>query len=407
MSWLERGKPTEREIIENSKTNRLYSNDFGDGRFFQVIHEDEYSSTIRFASRTMLKIVYLKEKEDINGFEIIKLINKKETQRVKLNNVNFQQMKEFLSFISEIDLKDITERRLKIFNEDEISDKTIKSVKTLLSQEGGEKVIETLIDDGIISSKDIVNTSFRKRGVNIFKKLLEEKEYWKEYASENDISTRSEEKVWQYFFEKNEWIFGYGLDYKFQTIRQREMHLSSTDGDGSSAVITDFLLADNSFTSFVELKKPSTPLFGKSKNRSNAWSLSNDLIDSVSQILEQKASGEIWLQEKERYAGGEPILQKTYNPKVILLIGNWEEVENSNTTKEKEVKQKTLELFRREGRSVEVLTYDELFKRAQFIALGQKEDKSNKNLDDHEDILSNSSKSEGSNFEIEDEDLPF
>lgn len=404
MSWLERKEPTEREVIENSKTNRLYSNDFGEGKFFQVVHEDEYSSTIKFAPRTMLKIVYLNEKDDISGFEIVKLISNNETQRVKLNNVNFQQMKDFLSFISEIDLGDVTERRLKIINEEEISDSTIQSVKTLLSQEGGEKVIETLIDEGIISSKDIVNTSFRKKGVRIFESLLKKNDYWKEYAAENDVSTHSEEKVWQYFFEKNEWIFGYGLDYRFQTIRQKEMHLSDTDGDGSSAVITDFLMADNNFTSFVELKKPSTPLFGNRKNRSNAWRLSNDLIDSVSQILEQKASGELWLQEKQRYAGGEPILQRTYNPKVILLIGNWEEIENSTTTKEKDIKRKTLELFRREGRSVEILTYDELFERAQFIALGQKE---NTNINGQGENLNNPTNSGDSEFSIEEDDLPF
>lgn len=404
MRWPERKKPTEREVIENSKTNRLYNNDFGNGRFFQVVHEDEYCSQIRFAPKTMLKIIYLKDKEDINGFEIVKLINEKEVQRVKLNNVNFQQIKDFLSFISEIDLKGITEKRIKIFNEEEINDKTIQSIKTLLSQEGGEKVLETLIDEGIISSKDIVNTSFRKKGVNIYENLLMKEEYWKIYANKNQISTYSEEKVWQYFFEKNEWIFGYGLNYKFQTIRQREMHLSDTDGDGSSAVITDFLLADNNFTSFVELKKPSTPLFGKSRNRSNAWCLSNDLIDSVSQILEQKASGELWLQEKTRYAGAEPIEQKTYNPKVILIIGSWKELENSKNTKERDIKRKTLELFRRESRNVEILTYDELFERAKFIAVGKKE---NTNTSSQEDQLNSLSNSMDFPLTDEDDDLPF
>ena len=44
-------------------------------------------------------------------------------------------------------------------------------------------------------------------------------------------------------------------------------------------VNADFLIGDNNFTTFVELKLPATPLFGNSKNRSNAWSLSNSLID--------------------------------------------------------------------------------------------------------------------------------
>src|SRR5690625_1583544 len=373
MSWIDRKELTTEDIIKHSKPNKLYSHEFEKGRFFQVIHEDDVGALMKLAPRTMMKIIYLREKEDIEGFEITKLINGKTKQTVKLNKFNFQQLRDFLSFINTIQLEGVTERKLKLTDEKGLNEESIKSIKTLLSEEGGAEIVETLIDEGVISSKDIVNTSFRKRGLNIFKRLLEEKTYWKKYATENSISTYSEEKVWQYFFEKNQWIFGYGLDYKFQVIRQKEMHLSDTDGDGSSAVITDFLLADNNFTSFVELKKPSTPLFGKSQNRSNAWCLSNDLIDSVSQILEQKASGELWLQERERYDDGEPISQKTYDHKVILLNGNWDKIENTENTKEKEIKRKTLELFRKDSRNVEILTYDELYERAQFIALGEKD----------------------------------
>lgn len=372
-SWLKRSEITQEDIISHSIPNKLYTTEFQKGRFFQVIHEDEVGALIKLAPRTMMKIVYLKENEDIEGFEITKLIGGENKQSVKLNKFNFQQLRDFLSFINTIDLKGVTERRLELFDKEGLSEGNIKSIKTLLSTEGGAEIVEALIAEGIISSKDIVNTSFRKRGLNIFKKLLEESSYWKRYATKNGVSTHSEEKVWQYFFEKNQWIFGYGLDYRFRTIWQKEMHLSDIDGDGSSAVITDFLLADNNYTAFVELKKPSTLLFGTSKNRSKAWCLSNDLIDSVSQILEQKASGELWLQEKERYVGGEPISQKTYNPKTILLIGNWKEIENSKNTKEKEIKRKTLELFRRDSRNVEILTYDELYERAHFIAFGEED----------------------------------
>ena len=52
-----------------------------------------------------------------------------------------------------------------------------------------------------------------------------------------------------------------------------------------------FLLGDKRFTTFVELKTPETPLFSKPQNRPRAWRLSGSLFDSVSQILEQEASG--------------------------------------------------------------------------------------------------------------------
>ena len=91
------------------------------------------------------------------------------------------------------------------------------------------EIIQKLIDEGAITSKDIVNTSFRKKELSIFKMLIDKSDYWKTYASENGIGDKSEEKVWQSFFEKNEWIFGYGLDYRFQTILQRESHVSDVE----------------------------------------------------------------------------------------------------------------------------------------------------------------------------------
>jgi hypothetical protein len=75
-------KPSEDEIIMSSKTNYLYSHDFGKGRFFQVIQQDEFVFDIQFAPRTMFKVVYLKEKDDIEGIEIIKLVNGQEKQKV-------------------------------------------------------------------------------------------------------------------------------------------------------------------------------------------------------------------------------------------------------------------------------------------------------------------------------------
>lgn len=371
MSRINPFKPSEEEIIRTSIPNRLYSHEFEAGRFFQVVHEDEDGATIRFAPRTMLKVIYIKDQEDIEGFEIIKLVNEVEKERVKLSKFNFAQLKEFLRFISEIDLKGITARRLKILDDQELDADSIRSVKTLLSKEGGADLVETLINEGIISSKDIVNTSFRKRGLQIFKKLKDNPNYWKIYADENGIKKHSEEKVWQYFFEKNQWIFGYGLDYKYQEILQREVHLSDAELDGSNTVIGDYLLGDNFFTTFIELKKPTTTFFGNKGNRSNSWKLSNELIESVSQILEHKASGLIRL-DKQQYINGEPVKQKAYDSKVILIIGDWKELDKTESSLEKEIKKKTFELFRRDSRNVEILTFDELYERAHFIAEGEK-----------------------------------
>lgn len=368
---------SETDVIQNSKPNHLYSHEFEKGRFFQVVHEDNDGSEVKLAPRTMFKVVYIKEKDDIEGIEFIKLINGSEKQKVSFSKFNLAQLKAFLSFISEIDLKGVTEKRLKIYDDQDLDSETIKTIKTLLTKDGGAEIIEKLIDDGAITSKDIVNTSFRKKGLKIFSNMIKHIEYWKQYAKDNKINASKEEKVWQYFLEQNEWIFGYGLDYRYQQILQREPHVSNTDLDGSNTVIADYLMGDTMFTTFVELKKPSTKIFSNGKNRSGSWRLSNDLIDSVSQILEQKASGQIKLDDAQ-YINGEPLQQKSYDSKVILIIGCWSELDGLSS-QEKEIKKKTFELFRRDSRNIEILTFDELYNRAQFIVGDYQDDKLSSN----------------------------
>ncbi len=361
------GKPTEDEIIFNSKPGFLYSNEFNGGRFFQMVTEFEDDFELKLSSKTMMKVVYIKDKQDINGLHIIKLINNLPTQDIKLSNFSLAHLKMFLSFISTIDLKSITEKKLRIIDESNIDDETYSKIRTILSFEDGQKIVESLLNDGIVSSKDIVNVFYRKEQLNIFQRMLNEQDYWKEYLISSKSKENKEEKAWQIFFAKNQWIFGYGLDYHFRGILQREFFASNTDADGSESVISDFLLGDKKFTTFVELKTPSTPIFAKSKNRSNSWSLSNELIDSVSQILEQKASGMNKINNDQLFdSEGKEIKQKAHDSKVILILGNWNQIKDEND-KIRQIKEKTFELFRRDSRNIEFLTYDELFERAKFI----------------------------------------
>ncbi len=361
---------TEIDIINNSIPNMLYMHEFGAGRFFQVVHEDHSGFLIKLATKTMLKAVYIKEKDDIEGIELIKIIGQDETERIKLHKFNFEQLRAFLEFLNTIDLRGIVQKRLKIFDDQELDEDTIRKMKTLLSKKGGGEIIEALINEGIITSKDIVNTSFRKRGLQIFRCLIDDENYWKIYATDNNISDKREEKAWQLFLEKNEWIFGYGLDYRFKTILQREANVSDIGLDGSNTVIADYLLGDKMFTTFIEIKKPSTPLFGNKINRSNSWTLSKELIDSLSQILEQKASGLIKLENQQYDSNGDKINQKAFDSKVVLIIGHWRELGNSSSELESEIKKRTFELFRRDSRNVEIITYDELYDRAKFIVEG-------------------------------------
>lgn len=368
---------SDEDVILNSKLEHLYNHEFGDGRFFQVIFSDENETHIKLAARTCLKVVYLKEKNDIEGFEIIKVVSNKEKERVKLSKFNLQQLTCFLEFIKDLDFKDVTKRRISLAD-DELSvldSETKGKIATLLSGEDGGDVVYELLDKGLITNQDLVNTGYRKHQLELFESFLY-KNGLPNYKIQIGTPNTKDETAWQHFFQSNEWIFGYGLDYRFQGILQKEFHASASNAAGKEEVIADFLLGDKKFTTFVELKLPTTELFNKSKNRSNCWSLSNSLIDAFSQILEQKASGQIKVETTKDLIGDnyEEITQRAYDSKTILIMGVWSQIDNDSIGI-KRIKEKTLELFRRDSRNVELVTYDELYERARFIVHNEKHSK--------------------------------
>lgn len=176
------------------------------------------------------------------------------------------------------------------------------------------------------------------------------------------------EPDYQKFFENNDWILGYGLRYCYLSILQRECRVSGTDLDGTNSVISDFLLSDSRFTKLVELKRPDTPLFKSRQNRSESWQLSDDLTNSVSQILSQKAQWEIE-STSDCYTGeGKKITEKTHDVACILVIGMSSQFTGDD--KESAIKTSTFELYRRNMRNIEILLYDELLERARFIVDG-------------------------------------
>ena len=135
--------------------------------------------------------------------------------------------------MNQTDLSAISEKRIKIADS-ELTVENIKLIKTLLAKEGGQHVVESVIKEGIITSRDIVNVAFRKRGLDYFEKLLSNPEYWKEYRKLIDLPKAKEETTWQAFFERNQWILGLGMDYKFQRVLEKEANVSEQDLSGGA-----------------------------------------------------------------------------------------------------------------------------------------------------------------------------
>lgn len=271
-----------------------------------------------------------------------------------------------------------------------------------ISSNGGVRLGDTMLVVG--RENEIIKTDSKSRA-RIIRSLLKKnypEEFWGALIeSRPDIATRlsyakihtereeslrvfhqhlglnDNEDWWQSFFEKNTWIFGYGLNYKILKPIQSQPRYGGTTLKGKGLQKGDFLQrteAEVRFTVLVEIKKPTSLLLGKIQYRNGAWQLSEDLTGGVSQMLANCRQWEISGAQTEE--NRENLIREnifTVQPKGILVIGHTNQLGQIE-------KRNTFELFRRNTTNPEILTFDELYERAKFIL----ERSSNSNLTDDE-----------------------
>jgi len=367
---------SEDNVILNSRLKHLYNHEFEAGRFFQVVFSDENQTDIKVSARTLMKIVYIKENDNVEGIEIVKYVSDHEKQRVKFSKFNVQQLKNFLQFITSIDLKGITERRIVLSDDtfDVLDEETKRKISTLLSASDGGDVIKELLNQGIITSQDLVNTGYRKQQIELFRKLLDSKEFFTEFKSEND--KKRDEDVWQFLFENNKWIFGYGLNFMFNSSLDNKKLEQIVKGNDffSKGKRIDALLKTTGLISsfcFVEIKKSDDILLKKVQDayREESWQVSDAVSGGIAQLNRtiqislKNISTKTEIKDEQDNLTGEEIYM--YKPKAFLIIGNLREFFHNDRVNE--TKFSSFELFRRELKNIEIITYDELFNRAKFI----------------------------------------
>ncbi len=385
----------EEEAIGNVWTDTIYPHDFkdGSGKYLNIVTEEDGNTTVEYhppypsRNRIKLSVTFLRARGDIKEVTFKKFkqytthgVSRWEEQHwgpndpMSFTHFTFEKLLGFLKLLTELDLARLNERRIALRENAGagLDAETQAKMRSLLKQPDGLAIVDELLRNGSITSRDLVNIGYRKSQLAVFECLLRGPENIESYCAEHGItSTQPEkilEKIWRHFFGRNEWIFGFGLDYRFLGILQREAHVSDEDLAGRDGSIADFLMGATNFTVLVEVKRPDTHLFEKRKNRAGSWKLSTELFDAVSQILEQKASWQVRGEanaSKNYNANGELIVQRTVDPKSILIIGS--DGQFSGTEKERTIKLRTFELFRRDSRNIEILTYDELYERAKFI----------------------------------------
>lgn len=240
-----------------------------------------------------------------------------------------------------------------------------------LFQSNQDSFIEIIRNE--ITTEDLVAIGYRKKQLAVFENLLSDDGYFDRIKTAKNCTNES---LWQQFFEKNQWIFGYGLGYLFlselddkkleQVVRG---HSVNSRGKRVDALMKTRGIISN--LCFVEIKTDKTPLLESSPYRTECWAPSKELAGAVSQIQGTVASSIETLYGKVSLTDtlGNPTKEEIYNfqPKSFLVIGNLQEFETENGFNADKLR--SFELYRRNTINPEIITYDELLERARFIVL--------------------------------------
>lgn len=287
-------------------------------------------------------------------------IDSVEKDEFTFSQLEFKRILEFLNSIKFIDLSNEDNFQIEDISTGvgakaiiDASDRSLIERFNQMSEVDRNQFIQGLRSS--LTVDDINTILGRKEAIRLFDEKL----------NSNDWS----EKDWQDFFQEQQWVFGYGLDYRIMRTFDREMTVGVGGSDNLEKPIVDFLMTFKKYTVLVEIKKPSTKIFRSNRSgRAGTWEFSREFMNSVSQVLEQKAEWLSFSQENTHFnkAGTERLYSRTKNARTILIIGSDREFESDNS-RDDEIKRDTFELFRLENRNIEILTFDEIYERASFI----------------------------------------
>jgi hypothetical protein len=179
-----------------------------------------------------------------------------------------------------------------------------------------------------VTKEDIVAVGYRKRQLERFARLLDDEAYFLSLLEKHHLKP---EALWQRFFEKNTWMFGYGLGYLF---------LSALDGKKLEQVVQGYNLesygkrADGvmktrgaiSNLCFVEIKTHEMPLLAGKAYRAGCWAPSTELAGAVAQVQGtvhasiESLGAKLAISDGDGYPTGEEAFN--YQPRSFLVAGN-------------------------------------------------------------------------------------
>lgn len=171
--------------------------------------------------------------------------------------------------------------------------------------------------------------------------------------------TNADEEFWQRSLTDNSFVLEHVFSWP-TTIVRGKAYVGGKSVMNTGGNVIDFLM-NNRVTrnaALIEIKTPTTPLLATREYRSGVYPPSSDLAGTIMQLLNYKHSLQ---QEYHSLTHGQANPFDSFDPRCAAVVGNaGRELLNED-------KRKSFELFRNQFSGVTIITYDELFSRAEQL----------------------------------------
>lgn len=307
--------------------------------------------------------------EDINGISLSNL-KKGEWTKFDLSSEEWLDSLAYADKLREMCVKEknfrkIQNKQVLILDEDINKDEIKKTIDALMNCKEQKEFISELMNNSDIINKILDN----KEEVNLFLKNITDDNKVNIFNAINlnllnpkkliDNIDNSSEQFWQNLFKENPYYLSLIAPTILQIIcGQSYMGAKAIDNSGSS--IADFTYKqgiDN--ICIIEIKTPVTKLVENDRYRENVYAPSSELVSAVVQIKEQKDSFMKEYNSIRNKSIDNDIEFRAFDPKCYLIIGNSSDL---NVTQIK-----SLNLFRNELNSVEIITFNELIDKIKLL----------------------------------------
>ena len=170
---------------------------------------------------------------------------------------------------------------------------------------------------------------------------------------ETMLTARHNESDWQNFLNTNPFILGLAFGYPIIKV-QDQASVGGRKLSGRGEKFTDFLVKNSmtNNTAIVEIKTPRAKLLNDKSYRDEVFTPSASLSGSINQALDQKYRLEREITQIKENSQIYDI--RSYSVHCCLIIG---------TMPNDETQRKSFELFRRNSKYVEIITFDELLQK--------------------------------------------